>query len=415
MSKQPSAAKLAGLVVVVLALLVGAAFAGYQRSAAAADGAETPSATVVRGTIQSSVPADGRVAVGQWELTFATNGTVEKVLVSEGETVSAGDVLATLNSDKADAQVSQASASVSGARAKLDGLLDLPRSQDVAAKQALVDAAESGVLSAQEAYDLLRAESAESTVSALELQGKRAALASAESQLTVAEANLTVAKTPASAADVASARAALDQAQGGLSAAQSALADTVIKAPGDGVVLTIGVSEGQASSSASASGANQASAIVVAKLGENYLEGSVDESDASAVKVGMPVDILVDALDGRTVSGTVTFVATTALVDPSGLATFSIRAETDEPIDELAAGMAVRMQIITDRVADVLVIPTVTVSRADGKAVVSVIGTDGVLSVTLVELGRTDGKMVEVKSGLDEGQKIALSTKVVEK
>lgn len=415
MSKKNSAAKLAALVVIALVLLVGAAFAGYQRTAAAADGADIPSATVVSGTIQSSVPADGRVAVGQWELTFATNGTVEKVLVSEGETVSAGDVLATLNSDKADAQVSQANAAVSAARAKLNGLLDLPRSEDVAAKQALVDAAESGVQSAEESYNLLRAESAESTVSALELQSKRAAVTAAESQLAVAEANLTVAKTPASATDVAAARAALDQAEGGLSAAQSALADTVMKAPGDGVVLTVGVSEGQASASSSASGANQASAIVVAKLDENYIEGTVDESDASAVEVGMPVDILVDALDGRTVSGTVTYVATAAQVDPSGLATFSLRAETDEPVEGLAAGMAVRMQIITDRVSDVLVIPTVAVSRADGNAVVSVIGTDGALTVTTVELGQTDGKMVEVKSGLKEGQKIALSTKVAEK
>jgi|GEM_PF-3099863 len=405
MNKKASTAKLAALVVVGLTLLVGAAFAGYQRTAAAGNAADVPSATVIRGTIQSSVPADGRAAVGQWELTFAANGTVETVLASEGETVSAGDVLATLNSDKADAQVVQASASVSAARAKLNGLLEPPRSQDVAAKQALVDAAESGVRSAQEAYGLLATESAESTVSPLELQARRAAVASAKSQLSVAEANLTVARAPASSAEVAAARAALDQVQGSLAAARSALADTIIKAPGDGVVLTVGVRAGQASSS----GANQASAIVVAKIDDSYLDGTVDESDASAVRAGMPVDILVDALDGRTVTGKVTYIARTAQVDPSGLATFSIRAVTDDRIDALAAGMSVRMQIITDRVSDVLVIPTLAVGRSGGKAVVNVVAPDGALSVTTVELGRTDGKMVEVTSGLKAGQKIALS------
>lgn len=411
MSGIKAAAKPAALAVVALVLLVGAAFAGYQRTAATAAGAGIPSATVVRGTIQSSVPADGRVAVGQWELTFATNGTVESVEVSEGETVTAGDVLATLNSDKADAQVAQARASVSAAQAKLDGLHDQPRSQDVAAKQALVDAAESGVSTSREAYDLLVAESLESTVSALELQSKRAALSAAESQLTVAKANLAVARVPVSPADLAAAAAVVEQAKGALAGAQSALADTILKAPGDGVVLAVGVSEGQTS----ASGTSQTAAIVVANLDESYLEGTVDETDAAAIKVGMPVDALVDALDGRTIAGTVSYIAKTADVDPSGLATFKIRARTSQPTDELAAGMAVRMQVITDRVSDVLVIPTTTVSRTDGKAVVRVIGADGSLSATPVVLGQTDGKMVEVRSGLEPGQRIALSTAAVAK
>jgi RND family efflux transporter MFP subunit len=389
-----------------LVLVAGAAYAGYKGTVDSAHADEGTTAIVKRGTIQSSVPADGRVVAQQWDLSFGSAGTVKSVNVAEGDAVTAGQVLATLSDGKADAQVTQAQAAVSAARAKLDTVREQPRSEDVAAKQALVDAAESGVASAQDAYDLLYQESFESTVAASELQSKKGTLAAAQAQLKVAKANLTVAKTSASDAEIAAAQAAVAQAGGALEAAKSGLSDYTLKAPAEGTVVSVGVSEGQVLGASS----GQAPAVVVADLREVSIDGTLDEMDASAVTVGMPAEILIDALDGQIAKGRVEYVAPAAKVDQNGVATFLIRVVPDTAVKGLAPGMAVRLQVITERVANVLTIPTAAVSRVGGGAKGSVVGSDGSVRPVTVVVGKTDGKMVEVKQGLESGQKIALPT-----
>jgi len=404
MKQKAKTMRTAAIVLVALAVVVGGSLAGYLRAVAAPVETAIASATVETGTIQSSVPADGRVAAEEWELAFGTAGTVETVLVSAGATVTAGEVLATLDDTKASAQVAQAQGAVDAASARLSGLYAQPRSQDVAAKQALVDAAESAVASAQEAYGLLVAESFESTVSALELQVKKAAVSSAEAQLSVAEANLTVARTPAPKAEIDAAKAAVEQAIGGLEAASAGLDDLKLKAPSDGVVISVNLKAGMAPPT----GTGAVPAIVIGNLGGMYVEGALDETDLGDVRIGMPVEVLVDALDGETLEGTVSYVSSVATVDGNGVATYAIRVELPGDTSALGVGMSVRLQVVTERVSDVPVIPTTAVRRVSGVSMVDVLSEDETLVPTKVELGQTDGAMVEVTSGLTAGTKVAL-------
>lgn len=399
------------IALVALAVVAGGSVAGYLKAVAAptADLA-VASATVKTGTIQSSVPADGRVAAEEWTLAFAVAGTVDSVLVSAGETVTAGQVLATLDDGKVKAQVAQAQGAVDAANARLAGLYAQPRSQDVAAKQALVDAAETALASAREAYSLLVAESVESTVPALELQSKRAAVSSAQSQLSVAEANLAVAKTPAAKAEIDAAKAAVEQALGGLDAAKAALADLNLVAPSDGVVISMNLKPGMAPPS----GAGALPAMVIGDLGTMYVEGALDETDLGDVRVGMPVEVLVDALDGESLEGTVSYVSSVAEVDGNGVAAYAIRVDLPDHTVALGVGMSVRLQVVTDRVSDVLVIPTAAVRRVDGASTVDILSADGTLVPAKVDLGQTDGTMVEVRSGLTAGAKVALPQTGVE-
>lgn len=405
MKQKANKTRAAVIVAVALVAIIGGSTVGYLRAAAAPDEAATPTATVALGTIQSSVPADGRVAAEEWELAFGTSGAVETVLVSVGATVTAGDLLATLDDTKALAQVAQAQGALDAARARLAGLYAQPRAQDVAAKQTLVDAAESGLASAQEAYSLLVAESLDSTVSALELQAKKAAVSSAASQLSVAQANLSVAKVPAARAEIDAAQAAVEQAEGGLAAASAGLDDLKLTAPANGVVLAVNVQPGVTLPT----GTGPAPALLIADLDGVYVEGALDEADLGDVSVGMPVEVLVDALDGQIIEGTVVAVSSVAEVDGNGLATFPIRVELPDAAG-LGVGMSVRLQVVTERVSDVLVIPTSAVRRVVGASVVDVLSDDGALVATTIELGETDGTMVEAKGGLTEGDKVALPT-----
>ncbi len=384
-----------------LALVSGSAYYGYAASASE-DTAPAPTAVVASGTIQSSIPAEGRIEVTRWELTFPTQGTVATVSVKAGDTVVAGQVLATLAGDKTDTQVAQAQAALASADAKLDGTLAGPAATDVAVKQASLDAANTSLASARAAYDLLVAESLVSTVSPAELQTKEAAVSNAASAVRVAEANLAAARTGATSAEIAAARAAVAQAQASVDAAVLGAGDLVLVAPADGTVLDVNVQAG------SLIATNGGPAIVIGDLAHPFVEAALDENDYVKAEVGLPVDVLVDALDGASLEGTVTVLSPVGAIDQNGIVTYALTATIDTSGTRAAAGMTVRLDIITQRAEDVLVIPNEAVRLVDGKQVVSVLGEDGSTSTVTVQLGMTDGSLVEVVSGLTAGQRVVL-------
>ncbi|MHB1019259.1 MAG: efflux RND transporter periplasmic adaptor subunit [Coriobacteriia bacterium] len=392
----------AAIALVALVLVAGSAYYGYAASVGE-EGPEVQTAVVAPGTIQSTVPAEGRISVETRDLFFAVPGVVADVSVKPGDTVAAGQVLATLSGAKADVQVAQAQAALAAAQAKLDSAQAGPASTDVAVKQASVDGAEASLASAREAYDLLYAESLESTVSASELQAKKAAVTNATSALDIAEANLAAARAGATSSDIAAARAGVAQAQASVDAALLGNGDLALVAPSAGTVIEVNIQPG-----ASVAGSG-AAAIVVADLGNLFVEAELDENDYVAVSVGMPVDVLVDALEGASLEGTVTALSRVGQVDANGIVSYALTAELDPAGTRAAAGMSVRLDIIIEGVADVLVIPNEAVRMADGKQVVDVLDEAGNVRTVGVTLGMTDGRIVEVVEGLETGQRVVLA------
>ncbi|MHB1477725.1 MAG: efflux RND transporter periplasmic adaptor subunit [Coriobacteriia bacterium] len=392
----------AAIALVALALVAGSAYYGY----AASVGDEAPAvqtAVVAPGTIQSTVPAEGRIAVESRDLHFAVSGVVADVSVKPGDTVVAGQVLATLSGAKADVQVAQAQAALDSAQAKLDSAQAGPAGTDVAVKQASVDGAAASLASAQEAYNLLYAESLETTVSASELQAKKAAVTNAASALNIAEANLAAARAGATSSDIAAARAGVAQAQASVDAALLGNGDLALVAPSAGTVIEVNIQPG-----ASVSNSGEP-AIIIADLDHLFVEAELDENDYVAVSAGMPVDVLVDALEGESLEGTVTALSRVGQVDANGIVSYALTAELDPAGTRAAAGMTVRLDIITEGVVDVLVIPNEAVRMADGKQVVDVLDENGIVRTVGVTLGMTDGSIVEVIEGLETGQRVVLA------
>lgn len=390
------------IALVALALVAGSAYYGYAASARD-EQPEVRSAVVTPRTIQSSVPAEGRISVESQSLLFAVPGTVAEVTVKPGDTVVAGQVLATLSGLKVDVQVAQAQAALAAAQARLDAVLAGPAGTDVAVKQVAVGGATASLASAREAYDLLYAESLESTVSASELQAKKAAVTNATSALALAEANLAAARAGATSADIAAARAGVAQAQASFDAALLGIGDLQLTAPSAGTVIEVNIQPG-----ASVTGSGGA-AIVVADLDHLFVEAELDENDYAAVSEGMPVDILVDALEGASLEGTVTALARVGQADANGIVSYALTVTLDPAGTRAAAGMTVRLDIITERSADVLVIPNEAVRMVDGKQVVDVLDDAGNTRTVNVTLGMTDGVDVEVVDGLEAGQRVVLA------
>jgi len=137
-----------------------------------------------------AVVADGRLMPAQsLDLSFATGGQVAQVLVAEGETVAADQVIAQLKSaDALVAQRQQAAATLATAQYNFRSLKAGATYQQL---QAAVDNAQVQVLTAQQALDDLHAKAAVATAQANQ------ALAAAQSTLTTANKNLTYTQHPA--------------------------------------------------------------------------------------------------------------------------------------------------------------------------------------------------------------------------
>jgi len=75
---------------------------------------------------------------------------------------------------------------------------------------------------------------------------------------------------------------------------------------------------------------------------------------------------------------------------------------------KLINGAAVTLEMVTDKASDVLVLPVEAVAGAQGKGKVDVVGADRVRKTVDVTLGLTDGKVVEIKKGLNGDETVAI-------
>src|ERR1700730_6117266 len=96
-------------------------------------------AAAVLGTVTQTMPISGNLAaVNQTDLDFGASGRVQTVNVQAGQTVNAGDVLATLDPTSLQGTLTQAQANLSAAQAKLSLDQAGPTAQNLAQAQAAV-------------------------------------------------------------------------------------------------------------------------------------------------------------------------------------------------------------------------------------------------------------------------------------
>jgi multidrug efflux pump subunit AcrA (membrane-fusion protein) len=103
-------------------LCIGAIVAAFLVVGPSSQSATTQSrtVTVAEGVVQSTVSGSGNLqAVSQLNLGFKTSGVVDHIYVTQGEHVSSGQLLATLNPQSAEVSLEQAKATLEAAEASL--------------------------------------------------------------------------------------------------------------------------------------------------------------------------------------------------------------------------------------------------------------------------------------------------------
>jgi len=133
--------------VLITAVIAGIGFGGYtlwqQRQQAAVVTVEILDETVAeRGSLRVTVSATGAVTPQrQVPLLFESQSAVTEILVSNGDDVRAGDVLARLDTTDADSLLNEASLVLEVQRIAYELLTSPPRREDIAVAQAALDSA----------------------------------------------------------------------------------------------------------------------------------------------------------------------------------------------------------------------------------------------------------------------------------
>ncbi len=173
-------------------------------------------------------------------------GTVVKVLVAEGQTVTRGTPLVAIDDSVQRAQLAQQEAAAAAALAQLNSLKALPRPETLEVARAQAEMAAASLKSAQDQLAKLQRafELDPHAVSRDVLDNEANAVKVAKANLDVVSKQLELVKAGAWVYDLQNQERQYDVATKAAAAAQAQLAKFVVKAPVDGVVMSVATTVG---------------------------------------------------------------------------------------------------------------------------------------------------------------------------
>lgn len=292
-----------------------------------------------------------------------------------------------------------AKADLDKARSDLKRYEDLYRQEAVSAQeldqaQSIADSAQARYNSAVQALSLVREGSRPE-----DIRRAQDAVDQANSALAAAQSNRD--QVAMRRADVASARAGILSAEAGVSQsqaavrlAQQALRDARIRSPINGVVAERKVEPGMQLA------ITKPDVMRIVQLDDIYFDAQLSETQYELAQIHEPVRIRVDALPGKTFSGTVTSIYPVAA---SGSRTFTVRISIRNEGKLLRPQMFARGTIVLSTHSDALLVPRDAVLDNNGKTGRVFIDANGIAEERTVRLGFANYRRVEVTSGLRHG------------
>ncbi len=355
--------------------------------------------TVERGPMTRSVVATGRIEpITKVEIKSKANGIIERLAVDVDHRVEVGQVLAELDKENLNARLREARANLEAARAALTAAEAQARKNEIEAEAPDLAFAKSAEQRARSLAD-------QKLISQEALDQARTVYEQAANRQRAAQSQLLVSR-----AKIEEARAQVAQAQAAAERAVEELANSTIKAPIRGTVLTRDVEIGSPVSSILNLGANATLVMTLGDIGQVFVRGKVDEADIGFVKFGMPARITTESFRDQTFSGKVTQISPIG-VEKDNVTTFEVEVSIDNPGQQLKANMTANAEVILEEKADTLVVPEAAISYDEKKSAfveVADPAADTGRRRVPVKVGIGNGTRTEVLEGLKAGDKVVL-------
>lgn len=338
---------------------------------------------VIRGDIEKTVEATGVLKPSRLISVGAqVSGRIEKLQVTLGEKVKAGDLIAEIDS-----------------RVQLNSL----KSAEAALRNA--QASREVQIANLHQYDLV-------------LQRQRKMLemeATSQADFDSARANVESAR-----AQVKALEATISQQQTEVANAQTNLAYTKVTAPIDGTVLKIVSKQGQTVNAA----LSAPTIVIIGDLSRMAIYAEISEADVVKTKVGQEVGFTVLGMPEKRYASTLKGIAPApdSITNEEGSSSNSTSSGSSSAIyynglfevenldGKLRAYMTAQVSIVLNRVVGTLLIPSSAVGHQSdsGRYFVEVVDKDGRRQRRQVVLGLDNNTLIEVKAGLEEGEQVVV-------
>jgi HlyD family secretion protein len=261
---------------------------------------------------------NGRIEAVEIDIATKTPGRIREVLVNEGDFVTAGQVLARMDTEQLRAQRRQAEAQLQRATINVEAVKSLVNQREAERRAAEAVVAQRVAQLDTTSRKLDRSEQLIRTnaVSQQVLDDDRAANATAKAALAAAEAQVAASEAAISSARalVVDAGAAVDAAKAAIESIAADLNDSVLKAPRDGRVQYRVAQPGEVL----AAGGR---VLNMVDLGDVYMTFFLPTAEAGRVAIGAEVHLVLDAVPQYVIPAKATFVADVAQFTPKTVET----------------------------------------------------------------------------------------------
>ena len=329
--------------------------------------------------MDDKVMATGKI-VPREEIEIKPNisGIIDKILVTEGDKVTAGQLVATIRIVPSIQNVNAAQQEINNANLQISNAeINVSQQQKQFAMQERLYS--QGVISKQEYISAQQ-----------QLQSTQQALRNAQQQRQTAQKNLQIAKT-------------------GATPELAGLATTQIRSKANGTVLEVPVKVG--SQVIEANSFNAGSTICsIADLNSLIFEGTIDEAQAGKLKEGLDMNVVIGALQNKSFPGRVTMIAPKGK-EENGTIKFPIEADVFNKTNEyIRAGFSANGEIILSSQKNALLLDEslIQYEKVNGKdnSFVEVKQPDGKFKKVNVKLGASDGINVQILSGINKDSEV---------
>ncbi len=351
---------------------------------------------VTRGDIQTALSVDGKIIFDTWNLEFLNSGVVKSVNVKLGDKVEKDQILAVLDAANETDRVAQSQAELNSSVATRDNLST--EGIDYKIKKKVYSATKDKLDDEEDLYDEYVDEYGKSSTQA---RAQKVKVTSAESDVKIAKKQLEQVEV-----SYENAKYQVEKSRAAYRQSLQAYDDYEITAPvGGAMVAQINGSEGSVILN---NNNNTTEPFIVLVDPESYwFEAYVEDVEALKITQDMKAYITLDAYPDDELEGHVIFVSPVAELDNNDLATYKVLIAINDTNKVLLDDMFGGVNLVSEEVSDVLKIPNEAVTNKNGVQYV-IIETENGFEEKKIQIEFTNGKEVEVVSGINEGDKIVV-------
>jgi multidrug efflux pump subunit AcrA (membrane-fusion protein) len=371
---------------------------GCSKDAVEEQGAVTVQAVAAqKGEISRVVSAEAVIfPIAQSAITPKINAPVKRFLITRGQKVRQGQLLAELENRDLSAAAMDSRGAYDQAQAAYDTSVGATFPEDIQKAELDAQTAKEALDAQQKLYSSREDLFKQGALPRKDLDQAGVALAQARSQYNIAKKHLDSLNAIGKQQALKSAGGQLASAKGKLMGAEAQLSYSEVRSPIDGYITDRPLYPGEMASTTTP-------LLTVMDLSQIIAKAHVPQGDAILLRKGDKASITLAGLDKK-IPGTVALVS--PALDPNST-TVEIWVQAANRDLQLRPGMTAQLSIIAQTVPDALVVPASALINASGDgAQVMVIDSKSMVQSRDVKTGIQDGDEVQILSGLKPGEQV---------